>query len=94
MIDLENANLSEETKTRIMVYEIRERNPEAVQFVPDDCAIKMILSYMNEKRFDKIIYSFGAVFVKEILKLFEEYENYEMCSLISEEINKIDNLTK
>jgi uncharacterized protein YukJ len=89
MFDLSNVKLTEETVVRIMVYEIRERNPSAVSFIPDTNSIKMITSYLQERRFDKITYSFGMNFVMEILKLCEEGENYEMCTIIRNQISDL-----
>lgn len=89
----QNANLTEESVVRILVYEIRERNPNAVQFVPDTNAIKMIACYMKEGSVNKLIYSYGLEFVNELLKLCEEVERYEMCILIRNAIFEYNKLT-
>lgn len=89
MMDFSKVNpymSSQETAVRIMVYEIRERNPDAVQFVPRTSDIKSILLCLSTKKYSTIMYMYGYTFLLEILKLYEEYENYEECGEIIKQI--------
>ena len=54
---------SEETYTRIMIYEIRERNPAAVGFVPTSQDVKSILFHLKTKRYCTVMYLYGTAFL-------------------------------
>lgn len=69
-----------------MIYEIRERNPEAVKFVPRTSDVKCILLHLKTKKYDTIMYLYGHKFLLEILAMYEEHENYEDCSEIVKQI--------
>jgi transcription elongation factor GreA-like protein len=84
--------MNDETFIRIMIYEIRERNPEVVKFVPTTQDVKSILLCMQTRKYDTIMYMYGYKFLLEILKLYEESENYEECLQIVEQIKKHNGL--
>jgi len=84
--------MKDETLIRIMVYEIREKHPDAVRFNPTPKDIKSILLYMQTRKYDKIMYMYGYKFLLKILELFEDVENYEECFQIVEQIRKHNNL--
>ena len=75
-----------EAAVRIMIYEIRENNPEAVRFVPRTNDVKSILLFLQTKKYDTIMYLYGYRFLLEILKMYEKYENYEQCDEIVKQI--------
>jgi hypothetical protein len=79
---------SEETLVRIMIYEIRERNPKAVGFVPTTQDVKSILFHLKTKRYSTIMYLYGTEFLLEILNMCEENENFEDCAEIVKQIKK------
>jgi len=98
MIELMNNIKSEITLTRLLIYELRHRNPDCVKFLVDESMIKSILFALKIKSYDTILYSYGHKFLIELLKYFEELEKYEDCHFIKETIlehNKYanDNLT-
>lgn len=73
---------------RILIYEIRDKNPEAVKFIVSANEVETISKNLIEKKYDVLIKLYGKDFVNGILKMHEEYENFEECSII---INKIKN---
>ena len=75
-----------ETLVRILVYEIRLRNPNAVKFVPNTSAIKSILFHIKVRRFDTLMLLYSHAFVIELLKLYEEMEIFEVCAAIKTQI--------
>ena len=85
-------SITEELAVRIMVYEIREKNPAAVGFVVTPGDIKTILLYLKSKKYDTIMYLYGHPFLLEILKQFEAVENYEVCEEIVKQITAHNNL--
>ena len=76
---------------RILMYEIRDKNPDSINFVISPKNVETIAKNLIEKRYDKLISMYGMNFVNEILKMHEEYENYEECSIIVTKINKNKN---
>ena len=84
--------LSHRSLTQIMVLEIRLRHPDAVDFVPDAHAIDSIHFHMVAKKYDTIMYLFGYKFLLGILEMFEECENYEVCSEIKRQIEAHNNM--
>lgn len=98
MLDIINSIKSEVTLTRILIYNIRETNPDAVKFVVNESTVKSLLFALKIQSYDTILYSYGHLFLLELLKKFEELEKYEDCHLIITTIlehNKYtyDNLT-
>lgn len=79
--------VNEETAVRIMVYNIRDLNPDAVKFVPTPNDIKSILLYLKTRSYSTLMYVYGHKFLLEILNVFEEHENYEECANITAQIN-------
>jgi hypothetical protein len=75
-----------ETAVRIMIYEIREKNPEAVKFTPKTSDVKSILLYLKTKKYDTIMYLYGYKFLLEILEMYEMHENFEQCAEIIKQI--------
>lgn len=88
-MELENFSVNERTIVRIMLYEIRERNPDSIKFIIKDRVVTMILLCLKTRRYDSIIHLYGKNFLLEILKMFEENENFEECVHIINQINKI-----
>lgn len=86
--------INSESAIRLMVYEIRERNPDAVKFVPKTRDIKTILLNMQTRKYDTIMYLYGHKFLLEILKMFEENENYEECDHIVKQIKSHNEIIK
>src|ERR1035437_2784459 len=84
---LSSSSNIEQTMTRILCYEIRERNRPAVDFVINDYAVKGLTFYLKIKRYDAIMYHFGYRFLLGILELFEEAKNYEECGEIKKQID-------
>lgn len=91
-MDFKKAIINEETAVRLMVYEIRDRNPEAVKFVPKTTDIKSILLHMKTRKYDTLMYLYGYKFLLEVLNLFEKNENYEECSHIVKQIERHNTL--
>lgn len=89
----ENINLvAAETAVRIMIYEIRERNPSAVRFIPKTADVKSILLFLKTKKYDTIMYLYGHKFLLEIMNMYEECENYEECAEIKRQIERHNEL--
>jgi len=86
------SSTNEDTAVRIMIYEIRERNPSAVKFTVTPGDVKTILLYLKTRKYDTIMYLYGHPFLLEILKMFEENENYEECSEIVKQIKEHNKL--
>ena len=86
------SNANEETMVRIMIYEIRESNPDAVKFVVKQQDVKRILFYLKIRKYDTLMYLYGHPFLLGILKMFEKYENYEQCEEIVKQIKAHNNL--
>lgn len=91
-MDFSNVPISEELAVRIMVYEIRDKNPESVRFTVNQSAVKSILFCLKIKAYTTLIYSFGIGFVLELLDLCEEVENYEECAEIMKQVNEFNEL--
>ena len=83
-----------ETLVRILVYEIRLRNPKAVKFIVNTSTVKSILLHLKTQKFDVLMYLYGHPFVIELLKILEEYEEYEMCAEIKRQIEEHNALVK
>jgi hypothetical protein len=83
-----------ETAVRIMIYEIREKNPDAVKFVPKTNDVKSILLYLKTRKYDTIMYLYGHKFLLEILEMYETHENFEECAEIVKQIKAHNELTK
>jgi hypothetical protein len=78
--------VNEETVIRLMIYEIREKNPDSVKFVPTPGDVKSILLYMKTRNYNTIMYIYGHRFLLEILNMFEDHENFEECEEIVKQI--------
>jgi len=76
--------IPEKTAVRIMIYEVRDRRPEAVKFIVDDSAVTELLEYLKSRDYRDIIRVFGHEFTAGVMRLFEEYENYEECRHIKD----------
>jgi hypothetical protein len=87
--NLNNINI-EKTMTRILVYNIRDSNPDAVKFVVNESAINSILLYLKCKKYTTLLLCFGHLFLLELLYKYEELELYEDCQLIVNAINDIN----
>ena len=82
------SNIMMMTVIRILIFEIRHRNPDAVKFIINDYTVNNILENINNKRFNTIMYLYGYKFLLELLKLYEENEMYEICEEIKIQIEK------
>jgi hypothetical protein len=82
-----------ETLTRILLYEIRERNPNAIRFVISPSVVKTVLLHIVLKNFDTLMYIYGHQFLIELLKVYEEFEVYENCDEIKKQIELHNKLT-
>jgi hypothetical protein len=89
---LKNSVPNEETVVRIMIYEIREINPDAVRFTVKSDDVRSILLYMRTRKYDTIMYAYGYKFLLEIMKMFEKHENYEECKEIKRQIEEHNKL--
>lgn len=95
MENIFNFNINnEKTLTRILIYELRDRNKDSVRFVVNDSAVNSLLLYLKTKSFDTILYVYGYLFIMELLKYFEELENYEDCQLIINAIKEYNKIKK
>ena len=83
---LNNIKVSDETNVRILLYEIRDRNPNAIKFNITTNDVTSILFYMKIKHYHTISLLYGELLVNEILKIYEEYENFEECQIIKNEL--------
>ena len=91
---LEKISPSQKTIIRVLCYEIRVRNTDAVKFTIDDKCIESLTLYLTTHKYDTIMYLYGHGFLIELLKMYEECEKYEECQLIVCDImthNKIHN---
>lgn len=77
-----------------MIYEIREKNPDAVKFVPKTNDVRSILLYLKTRKYDSIMYLYGHQFLLEILEMFEMHENFEECAEIVKQITAHNELVK
>lgn len=75
-----------------MIYEIRDRKPELVRFVVDEWVVTSIHSYMETRRYELLMCCYGHQFLLEIMKMFEDAENYEECDEIVRQINTFNKL--
>lgn len=85
-------SINSETAVRLLIYEIRERNPDAVKFAPKTQDIRTILLLLSTKRYSSIMYLYGRQFLFEVLKLYEEFENFEQCQEILSQVRTHDEL--
>ena len=74
------------TAVRIMCYDIFERNPEIKGFIVTPDIVNSLLFCLEARKYDTIMYTFGYKFLLEILKMFEEVENFEECNEIKKQI--------
>ena len=84
----EGINVTAEPAVRIMIYEIRERNSNAVRFIPKTHDVKTILLLLHTKKYDTIMYLYSHAFLLEIMNMYEECENYEECDEIKKQIER------
>jgi len=91
---IDDVIINEITAVRIMIYEIRERNPDAVKFVVTPTEVKTILFFLKIKKYDTLMYLYGHQFLIEIMKTFEAVENYEECVEIVKQIQAHNNYFK
>lgn len=89
---LEHFKLTDVQATRLLIYEIRDRNPDAVKFVIDESTCKTVHFYLMTKKFDTIMYLFGHSFLLEIMKTLEQFEIYEGCAEIVKQIQEHNKL--
>lgn len=78
--------ITDEQIVRIMIYEIRDKHPEAVKFIVTPENVKTVLLYLVTKKYDTIMYLFGHEFLLKIMNMYEGYENYEVCDDIVKQI--------
>jgi len=78
--------INDETAVRIMIYEIRDKNPGLVPFVVTPELVKSMLFYLQTRKYDTIMYIYGYKFLLAIMHMFEEAENYEECQEILNQI--------
>lgn len=81
---------SEMTMTRLMIYEIRERNPRAVGFRVDQKAVQMVAFNLKLHRYKSIIALFGKDFLLEVMKMYEEAERYEDCQKMIDQLKEYE----
>ena len=84
--------ITELTAIRIMIYEIRESNPNAVRFVVTPRDVSTVLLYMKTQKYDTLMYLYGHPFLLEIMRIFESAENYEECAEIVKQIEAHNSL--
>lgn len=83
-----NVKVTDEQIVRILIYEIRDRYPDVVNFIVTPQDVKSILLYLITKKYDTIMYLYGYKFLIGILKMYEEYENFEECAEIIKQIKE------
>lgn len=77
-----------ETAVRMMIYEIRARNPDAVRFAVTPGDVRSILLCMATERYDTVMYAYGHAFLLEVLRLHEECERYDACAEMKRQIER------
>lgn len=86
--------LTEKLLIRILIYELRDKNPNSVTFVVDDATVNSVLLHLKTDKYTTLLYTYGSQFLLELLNYYEDLEMYEKCALIKETIeshNKLAN---
>lgn len=71
---------------QMLVDDIRERNPDAINFEVTPIDLVNIRLYIQLQKYDMLMYMYGHLFLLEVLNTFEAYEKYECCHEIVQQI--------
>lgn len=76
-----------ENVIREIIVEIETRNSDSVKFLYTPGDINNILNLFQRREYYKILYTYGYLFLLELMQSLEDREYYEECVIIKKDID-------
>jgi len=72
---------------------VEQNNPDAIKFNFDLKAQMNFAECIHKSNWGKVGFMFGATFLKELIHIFSEVENYEVCAEIKKQNEMLFTIT-